>query len=203
VTQRPATAPIHEDLRPPRARQPRARGRPHGRRRARAGGGRCADVELNPCKRAHKTAIRDAAQEKSSARGRWWSPKLVRVASADNETVISRNDAKPSRGLEPRTPSLPSASAGLQKGSTSQSSSLRSGTCPVKVSRSMHIRSQRSRELAVGKNRIILRERRSGESATTLPWGHVRKGERRGRVAALLRANTSLGYGCSTTSWMT
>ncbi len=97
-------------LRPPRPRQPRARGHADGRAHARAGRGRCVDVERKTRKRAQQQQFAASSTEESAARGRSVDADAHSCRlSRQRKQLISRNDAKPSDGLEPSTPSLPCA----------------------------------------------------------------------------------------------
>ena len=72
-------------LRPPRPRQPRARRLAARRARARAGGGRCVDVDREARKRAQQQQFEASSNEKSRRVDARWTPRLVLVASPDNE----------------------------------------------------------------------------------------------------------------------
>ena len=96
-------------LRPPRPRQPRTRSRPPRRARARAGRGRCVDVAPATGKAAQQHDFALSYEKTAAARGRSVdaAPGFCRLIRR-RKKLISRNFLKPSRGLEPRTPSLPS-----------------------------------------------------------------------------------------------
>jgi len=95
-------------LRPPRPRQPRTRSRPPRRARARAGRGRCVDVAPATGKAAQQHDFALSYEKTAAARGRSVdaAPGFCRLIRR-RKKLISRNFLKPSRGLEPRTPSLP------------------------------------------------------------------------------------------------
>src|SRR5437763_11311477 len=58
-----------------------------------------------PLKPVRKTVAASRTHHPRRRVDAWWTPRLVSVASTDDERkLISRADAKPSRGLEPRTP---------------------------------------------------------------------------------------------------
>jgi integrase len=94
-------------LRPPRQRQPRPRRRPPRRARLRAGGGRCVDVATTPCEAAQSEEFETARDANAAGPGRSVdaAPRFRRLTRR-RKNLISRDEGKPSRGLEPRTPSL-------------------------------------------------------------------------------------------------
>jgi hypothetical protein len=95
-------------LRPPRQRQPRPRSRPARRSRLRAGGGRCVDVAAAASEAAQSKESEATHDATAASRGRSVdaAPRLCRLTRR-RKKLISRDEAKPSDGLEPSTPSLP------------------------------------------------------------------------------------------------
>jgi hypothetical protein len=89
-------------------RQPRTRSRPPRRARARTGRGRCVDVAPAAGEAAQHHDSEASRKNAAAARGRPVDavPRFCRLARRRKE-LTSRNFLKPSRGLEPRTPSLP------------------------------------------------------------------------------------------------
>jgi hypothetical protein len=96
-------------LRPSRPRQPRARSRATRCARARAGGGRWVDVVPKPRKRAQQQEYEASPAPRPPERGRSVDAAArSRRSCRQRKELISRKFAKPSNGLEPLTPSLPS-----------------------------------------------------------------------------------------------
>ena len=95
-------------LRPPRPRQPRTRRLPSRRARARESGGRCVDVDPTGLEACHGQRFKAEAEGIQHSGGR-----SVDVAARTRrhpslrKGLICRENAKPSDGLEPSTPSLP------------------------------------------------------------------------------------------------
>jgi hypothetical protein len=101
-------------LRPPRPRQPRTRRLATGRSRDRTGRGRCVDVATGPRKAAQSGRFQASPEGFAASRGRsvdGGTPNRRRVR--EEKELNSRNFVKPSNGLEPLTPSLPSRLKGV------------------------------------------------------------------------------------------
>jgi integrase len=99
-------------LRPSRQRQPRARRRASGCARVRADGGRCVDVDAHASEASQEDGCGLSNAPAAPPRGRPAdaAPRFRRLTRRRKE-LISSDEAKPPRGLEPRTPSLPFLSA--------------------------------------------------------------------------------------------
>src|SRR5438477_890394 len=84
-------------------------GLPARRARGRKGRGRYVDVKPNPRNRAQQQRFEVVSSKNSPARGRSVDAAARSCRSRrQRKELISRNFLKPSDGLEPSTPSLPS-----------------------------------------------------------------------------------------------
>jgi hypothetical protein len=95
-------------LRPPRPREPRARGLATRRARNRTSGGRRVDAAEETHKTLWQARFTADPEAIAAGGGRYVDVEAdTRRTPGERKQLISRNFAKPSIGLEPMTPSLP------------------------------------------------------------------------------------------------